>query len=290
MTGYATAPHPSSPERLYSGGIFGYLPDHLLGGKWSVAIREQFVESGLPLAAAVKIGHWEVIGKKDIGGYVAWGLRSSDAIIRHPRESVEIWVAPLQDFAPVAETETFHFPDGQDLISSYDDVKLALLDGRWIPRHSHLTTINDSRHMDAAQVAEIEVTEYSATLRPDTEFVVKFPVGTHVYDRIRKIGFVAGKFVEVKGSDGLMRRAAINLFPEYDALTDHGEGLTDAQYAKTHWARGVPLKVLNKADFASPKPISSVPLHRWGVPLAVLVVCALVCCGVVYERRKKRHA
>ena len=196
----------------------------------------------MALSEAVQNEEWELIGKKTVGAYAAWGLRTK-APFGKLKESVEVWLAPDRDFAPVEVTETISFPRGKPIRARLADVELVQRDGRWVMGRAKVLTYNPDYREDEF-VTAFQLREYKAAIPANVVFEVKFPVGTVVFEEVKRLGFVAGKHAEVKGADGLLRSVEIDLFPDYKAMTDYSAGLSEAEFRTTAWSRILLDKVL----------------------------------------------
>lgn len=283
-TGYASRAN-APPERRLSGSIAGSEPR--IYGKWVEIIREELSEAKVPLSEAVDSATWKVLGTRKIGKYDAWGIKSAGPVGQR-KEDVEIWVAPLYDFAPVEIVETTALPGGKTGHVRLSEVELSSYEGHWLIRDAKIFTLNPNIS-GAEQVAQFHLLDFDEQMPPNIDFTIKFPVGTHVFDEVHQIGFVAGKYVEVKGADQLLRRADISLFPQYQALTDNGSGLTDQEYRSTHWARGKVQTTLPSSDFVErPLPVAT-SHHSWGIA-AIIFLCLIGSFfGWLYHGRRSKQ-
>jgi hypothetical protein len=215
------------------------LDDFVRRQKFRSVTHDELPSRNIPLAEVVRVGNWQVVGQKVIGGSMAWGIRNDGRAGGGPCD-VEIWVCPERGFAPVDVTELTRGADGKGRgCTRLADVELTQRGDRWVFRKARVLTTNSNPKSNGEQVDTLELTEYSPVVPKDVAFAVKFPVGTSVLDLAgpEKRVFIAGKCVLVRQANGGVRAFDLKLFPEYVAMTDYSAGLSDEEYASTSWAR-----------------------------------------------------
>lgn len=157
----------------HQGGMYD-LGHHLC------AIEKRVFELDSTLADLVRKGDWKAEGTVVIDDTPTVLICGPAG----PGMRLEAWIAPSRGFAPLKMRLTIDLPEDKRIIQELTDVKLKQVDGAWMPVQCAVLTFNPQAP-EIWQVCEFEIDEIECGVEyPDDLFVLKFPPGKDVYDKI----------------------------------------------------------------------------------------------------------
>lgn len=200
----------------------------------------------------------------------------------------QVWLAPGRDWMPVRIRTVTRGPNGYSAYTDYS-VEEAVHDGRiWLPKRAvvlfHHPLTEQQRAAGDKEIPDtmclFEFSRYETGLQiNDEQLVVRFPVGTSVFDDITKESFIAGKAIFVKETDGLVYLERMAADDPLQSWTDFSRGLTDAEW--DNWSASLPWLDLHKRPASQINPPGAPAPARMGMSVRNVIWTALAIVAVV---------
>ena len=183
-------------------------------GYWQTPFEQMVFDLPISLSDLVSNNkdNWSIEGPEKIGQYNAYKLVSNGK----PGDNwnAEIWISPDHGFAPVQMKVVITPPKGEPVIEEMRDVVLVNVDGAWVQESSTIEIVNSSQSQ-TPYIQKVKLDGYKIGHDiPDDMFVIQFPKGTKVLDRIKNIAYIAGEGVIVKNDDGRVELVEYNTLPK----------------------------------------------------------------------------
>lgn len=185
-------------------------------GYWPTAMEMWVFDVQKPLSEILENASLQLGGSEKIGVDEAVKVTAKDFF--GEAATLEVWIAPKKDFAPVKLRMIFDMQEPKkDIILTMDKVKLENKDNVWLIMESAIKVVNlnASKNLKGT-VSYFKASNYQLNIPIDEKmFKIDFPKGTPVYDSILQQGYIVGEGMVVTNAKGEGEYIPFELAPEF---------------------------------------------------------------------------